>query len=64
MKIKTIVKQDFNDIKNNYKKRVVGEELILDEERYNELYMKGKVNKGKAIKEKKQDKIEEVNTEE
>lgn len=64
MKIKTIVKQDFNDIKNNYKKRVVGEELILDEDRYNELFTKGKVNKGKAIKEKKQDKIEEVNTEE
>lgn len=64
MKIKTTVKQDFNDIKNNYKKRFVGEELILDEERYNELYMKGKVNEGKAIKEKKQEKNEEVSTEE
>lgn len=64
MKIKTTVKQDFNDIKNNYKKRFVGEELILDEERYNELYMKGKVDEGKAIKEKKQEKNEEVSTEE
>lgn len=64
MKIKTTVKQDFNDIKNNYKKRSIGEELILDEERYNELYMKGKVNEGKAIKEKKQEKNEEVSTEE
>ena len=50
-KVKTKVKNNFNDTKTNitYEK---DEDIILDRARYEELFAKGFVEKGKIVEEK------------
>lgn len=54
--IKAIVKEDFNDKENKLKYCKKGTVFICSEERYQELYFKGFLEKGEEIKEKKQKK--------
>lgn len=43
--------KDFNDTKNNLKKYTAGKDIFkADDKRYNELYNKGYVEKGKKVK--------------
>ena len=51
-KVKTIVKNNFNDTKDNNKPYEVGEQIVLDRARYEELLSKGFVEEGNIIEEK------------
>lgn len=51
-KVKTKVKNNFNDTKDNNKPYEVGEPIILDRARYEELLSKGFVEKGNIIEER------------
>lgn len=51
-KIKTQVKVDFNDTKNNGKNYEKGEDITLERARYEELLSKGFVYEGKIIEDK------------
>lgn len=53
MMIKAKVKEDFNDIKNNRKRRKKDTFITVDKNRYEELYSKGKLYEGKEVVEKK-----------
>lgn len=52
MMIKTKVKEDFNDIKNNGKRRKKDTFIAVDKSRYEELYSKGKVYESIEVIEK------------
>ena len=51
-KVKTKVKNNFNDTKDNNKPYEVGEQIVLDRARYEELLSKGFVEEGNIIEEK------------
>ncbi|MDY6152468.1 MAG: hypothetical protein SPI06_03570 [Terrisporobacter sp.] len=51
-KVKTKVKNNFNDTKDNNKPYEVGEPIVLDRARYEELFAKGFVEEGNIIEEK------------
>ncbi len=51
-KVKTKVSKNFNDTKDNNKPYEVGEPIILDRARYEELLSKGFVEEGKIVEEK------------
>ena len=51
-KVKTKVKNNFNDTKDNNKPYEVGEQIVLDRARYEELFAKGFVEEGNIIEEK------------
>ena len=51
-KVKTKVSKNFNDTKDNNKLYEVGEPIILDRARYEELLSKGFVEEGKIVEEK------------
>lgn len=51
-KVKTKVKNNFNDTKDNNKPYEVGEPIVLDRARYEELLSKGFVEEGNIIEEK------------
>ena len=51
-KIKTKVIKNFNDTKDNNKPYEVGEQIVLDRARYEELLSKGFVEEGNIIEEK------------
>ena len=51
-KVKTKVSKNFNDTKDNNKPYEVGEPIVLDRARYEELLSKGFVEEGKIIEEK------------
>ena len=51
-KVKTKVKNNFNDTKNNNKNYEKGEDIILDRARYEELLSKGFVEEGKILEDK------------
>ena len=51
-KVKTKVKNNFNDRKDNNKPYEVGEPIILDRARYEELLSKGFVEEGKILEDK------------
>ncbi len=51
-KVKTKVSKNFNDTKDNNKPYEVGEPIILDRARYEELLSKGFVEEGNIIEEK------------
>ena len=51
-KVKTKVKNNFNDTKDNNKPYEVGEPIILDRARYEELFAKGFVEEGKILEDK------------
>ena len=51
-KVKTIVKNNFNDSKNGGKLYEKDEDIILDRARYEELFAKGFVEEGNIIEEK------------
>ena len=51
-KVKTIVKNNFNDSKNGGKAYEKNEDIILDRARYEELLSKGFVEEGNIIEEK------------
>ncbi len=53
MMIKAKVKEDFNDIKNNGKRRKKDTFITVDKNRYEELYSRGKLCEGKEAVEKK-----------
>lgn len=54
-KVKTTVAVNFNDTKDNNKPYEVGEDIILDRARYEELLAKGKVAISEIIKEEKEE---------
>lgn len=51
-KIKTVVKNNFNDTQNDFKTYEQGEDIILDRSRYEELLSKGFVEEGKIVEER------------
>lgn len=51
-KVKTKVSKNFNDTKDNNKPYEVGEPIILDRVRYEELLSKGFVEEGKILEDK------------
>ena len=51
-KVKTKVSKNFNDTKDNNKPYEVGEPIVLDRARYEELLSKGFVEEGKILEEK------------
>ena len=51
-KVKTIVKNNFNDSKNGGKAYEKNEDIILDRARYEELLSKGFVEEGKIVEER------------
>ena len=51
-KVETKVSKNFNDTKDNNKPYEVGEPIVLDRARYEELLSKGFVEKGKIVEEK------------
>lgn len=51
-KIKTVVKNNFNDTQNDFKTYEQGEDIILDRSRYEELLSKGFVEEGKILEER------------
>ena len=51
-KVKTKVKNNFNDTKDNNKPYEVGEQIVLDRTRYEELLSKGFVEEGKILEDK------------
>lgn len=51
-KVETKVKNNFNDTKDNNKPYEVGEPIILDRARYEELLSKGFVEEGKIVEER------------
>lgn len=51
-KVKTKVSKNFNDTKDNNKPYEVGEPIILDRARYEELLSKGFVEEGKILEDK------------
>ena len=51
-KVKTKVKNNFNDTKDNNKPYEVGEPIVLDRARYEELLSKGFVEEGKILEDK------------
>ena len=51
-KVETKVSKNFNDTKDNNKPYEVGEPIILDRARYEELLSKGFVEEGKIVEEK------------
>lgn len=51
-KIKTVVKNNFNDTQNDFKTYEQGEDIILDRARYEELLSKGFVEEGKILEDK------------
>lgn len=51
-KIKTVVKNNFNDTQNDFKTYEQGEDIILDRSRYEELLSKGFVTEGKILEDK------------
>ena len=51
-KVKTKVKNNFNDTKDNNKPYEVGEQIVLDRARYEELLSKGFVEEGNIIEER------------
>ena len=60
-KVKTEVIKNFNDTKDNNKPYEVGEPIVLDRARYEELLSKGFVEEGKILEDKplfKKDNIE------
>ena len=61
-KVKTKVSKNFNDTKDNNKPYEVGEPIVLDRARYEELFAKGFVEEGKSLEDKpllKKDNIED-----
>lgn len=51
-KVKTKVSKNFNDTKDNNKPYEVGEPIVLDRARYEELLSKGFVEEGKIVEER------------
>ena len=51
-KVKTKVSKNFNDTKDNNKHYEVGEQIVLDRARYEELLSKGFVEEGKIVEDK------------
>ena len=51
-KVETKVSKNFNDTKDNNKPYEVGEPIILDRARYEELLSKGFVEEGKIVEER------------
>ena len=51
-KVETKVSKNFNDTKDNNKPYEVGEPIILDRARYEELFAKGFVEEGKILEDK------------
>ena len=51
-KVKTKVSKNFNDTKDNNKPYEVGEPIVLDRARYEELLSKGFVEEGKILEDK------------
>ena len=51
-KVETKVVKNFNDTKDNNKPYEVGEPIVLDRARYEELFSKGFVEEGKIVEEK------------
>lgn len=51
-KVETKVIKNFNDIKDNNKLYEVGESIVLDRDRYEQLFAKGFVEKGNIIEER------------
>ena len=51
-KVETKVSKNFNDTKDNNKPHEVGEPIVLDRARYEELFAKGFVEEGKIVEEK------------
>ena len=51
-KVETKVSKNFNDTKDNNKPYEVGEPIILDRARYEELLSKGFVEEGKIVEDK------------
>ena len=58
-KVKTKVSKNFNDTKDNNKPYEVGEPIVLDRARYEELLSKGFVEEGKILEDKSLFKKEE-----
>ena len=53
-KVETKVIKNFNDTKDNNKLYEVGESIVLDRDRYEQLFAKGFVEKGNIIEERQQ----------
>ena len=51
-KVETKVIKNFNDTKDNNKFYEIGESIVLDRARYEQLFAKGFVEKGKIIEER------------
>lgn len=51
-KVETKVIKNFNDTKDNNKLYEVGESIVLDRDRYEQLFAKGFVEKGNIIEER------------
>ena len=51
-KVETKVSKNFNDTKDNNKPYEVGEPIVLDRARYEELLSKGFVEEGKIVEER------------
>ena len=51
-KVKTKVSKNFNDTKDNNKPYEVGEPIVLDRDRYEELLSKGFAEKGEILEDK------------
>ena len=51
-KVETKVSKNFNDTKDNNKPYEVGEPIVLDRARYEELLSKGFVEEGKILEER------------
>ena len=51
-KVETKVSKNFNDTKDNNKPYEVGEPIVLDRARYEELFAKGFVEEGKILEDK------------
>lgn len=53
-KVETKVIKNFNDTKDNNKLYEIGESIVLDRARYEQLFAKGFVEKGNIIEERQQ----------
>lgn len=53
-KVETKVIKNFNDTKDNNKFYEIGESIVLDRDRYEQLFAKGFVEKGNIIEERQQ----------
>ena len=51
-KVETTVIKNFNDTKDNNKLYEVGESIVLDRARYEQLFAKGFVEEGKILEER------------